>query len=112
MKRGRTVLRLLVLLSTLIASVAFVVTPAYADYTTILRSWRQGECLDSNWDGAVYTLGCNGGNYQNWHIEHYSLDQYRVRDMETGRCLDSNWNGDLYTLPCQDPNDWQKWMLF
>jgi hypothetical protein len=117
---GRVVARLMLLLSVLIASVAVVPTAAHADFTTIWRNYRTGRCLDSNDAGHVYTLGCNGGNYQNWRVEYFtSLDCepaygecypiYRIRNAQTRRCLDSDFNRSLYTSPCQDPNLWQKW---
>ncbi|GAA4197819.1 RICIN domain-containing protein [Microbispora amethystogenes] len=79
-----------------------------------LKNYATGRCLDSNWDGAVYTLPCapNGTNaHQMWE----PLLQYRdgvnpdivvLRNDATGRCLARiNSTGELRTIVECDDND-------
>jgi Ricin-type beta-trefoil lectin domain len=67
-------------------------------------------CLDSNYSGSVYVLGCNGGNYQKWHFYAVGNGRYNVVDQQTGLCLDSNNSGSIYTLSCNGGN-YQNWWL-
>ncbi|WP_018352641.1 RICIN domain-containing protein [Longispora albida] len=68
-----------------------------------------GYCLDGDYAGRVYTMGCNGGNYQNWYVIDHGTSQELV-SAQTGRCLDSNAVGNVYTLPCNG-TAYQKWTL-
>ncbi len=99
-------------LATVAAVGAVVATagPARATHITYYNSVQNlatGFCLDSNYEGRVYTLGCNGGNYQKWRAVATS-NGYELRNGQTNRCLDSNYEGAVYTLPCNGGN-YQKW---
>jgi Ricin-type beta-trefoil lectin domain-like len=111
----RKAVLLAVVLGALISSAALGVAPAGASSTTVLRSWTQGQCLDSNYVGNVYENNCNGGNYQNW-VLNYDLNgvgqQSTLQDAQTGLCLASYGfnSADMLTENCDgDPN--QQWWV-
>ncbi|WP_080682397.1 ricin-type beta-trefoil lectin domain protein [Sorangium cellulosum] len=67
-----------------------------------------GRCLDSNYQGHVYAIECNGGDYQRWNRWHVGQGVFELYNAQTGRCLDSNHQGEVYTLPCNN-GSYQRW---
>lgn len=115
--RARGVLRkaalLAVVLGGLIPAAALTAAPASASTTTILRSWSNGACLDSNYAGAVYEGPCNGGNYQNWDLNfNFNVlgEQSQIKDNQTGLCL-AHLPGGMLTEGCNSGDRYQLWFV-
>jgi hypothetical protein len=75
-----------------------------------LRNLATGRCLDSNYEGKVYTLACNGGAFQKWNIT-FDATEYQIRNVQTGRCLYSNAQGNVYANACSG-GPYQRWVIF
>jgi hypothetical protein len=74
-----------------------------------VKNVATGFCLDSNADRQVYTLGCNGGSYQQWALSKGRFGTV-LKDVATGFCLDSNADRQVYTLGCNG-GSYQQWAL-
>lgn len=71
------------------------VAPAWSSSTSsagAVRFQSQGgdrDCLDSNWEGDVYSIACNARDYQRWYIEPgLEPGLYRLKNKKTGRYLE------------------------
>lgn len=64
-------------------------------------------CLDSDHQGRVYTIPCNGGDFQLWRMS--ASPTLTIVNHATSRCLDSNEAGQVYTLPCNG-GQFQRWL--
>lgn len=90
------------LLAGVLAGPVTVVAAAEASATMLqgqFQNWATGGCLDSNFNGDVYTLPCQqGNNYQRWIIEGPTFhtagyDEWRIQNVATGKCL---WMADWF----------------
>ena len=80
-----------------------------SDFGTVtLQNVETGRCLDSNTDREVYTLACNGGSFQKWHVIGSDFGTVLLKNLATGFVLDSNHAHDVYTL-LANGGSYQKW---
>ena len=64
--------------------------------------YQTGRCLDSNYNGDVYTLPCNGGPYQQWWLG----PDFELCDYQTGRCIEAQGQDIHAYFPSGDPSQW------
>jgi len=95
--------------SAVFASILTAAVTAVAANGNTYQNLATGFCLDSNANGQVYTLGCNGGSYQKWVVTSNGATRI-FKNLATGFCLDSNANGQVYTLGCNG-GSYQKWVV-
>lgn len=103
-----------VLIAAVSASVMTSTGSAWADGGHTWRNASTGRCLDSNANGDVYTLDCNGGDYQIWdEYQLYGTDGgptglWELKDHATGRCLIVRATQSMYahTSACTTDDTW------
>jgi hypothetical protein len=66
-------------------------------------------CLDGDAQGTVYTMPCNGGDYQNWTPQQAG-GGFTFKSKATGLCLDSNEGRSVYAMRCNG-GDYQVWAV-
>ncbi len=74
----------------------------------VLINEADGNALDSNHKGRVYSLKPNGGSYQKWIVTEHDDGKLELTNFETGLLLDSNFIGDVFTR-ARNGGDNQKW---
>ena len=68
-------------------------------------------CLDSNYNGAVYTNPCwSNDTFQKWHTVNIEFgDNKLLQNNQTGRCLDANRHQAPFTERCNPKDYYQMW---
>jgi serine/threonine-protein kinase len=96
LKQARFLRRVMLVLVTSFGLMALMAPePASAEWLTHFQNWATGKCLDSNWNGDVYTLPCQRVNpYQTWEVRYFGQYGYlgarrEIKDHATSRCLGS-----------------------
>jgi serine/threonine-protein kinase len=95
-----------------ISAVVFIagrVMPASAASELTFENNATGYCLDSNYDGNVYSLPCNGGNYQVWNFTSNPNGGVYIQDAQTGWCLYSDGSGNISTWYCTSALRGEAW---
>ncbi|MER5889573.1 hypothetical protein ABT160_37600 [Streptomyces sp. NPDC001941] len=69
--------------------------------STTLKNNFWGRCLDSNVQGDVYPLSCNGGSYQKWRtVQPAAGSAVMLQSVGTSRCLYQQDDGYYRTAAC------------
>jgi serine/threonine-protein kinase len=106
-RRSRSLIAVLIAL--VAASAVIIQSPAQAYVgTNVERNRTTGKCLDSNDDGAVYTLPCSipiGSNpHQLWEPIFQGNDNWadivKMKNVETGRCITLSGPNWITTQQC------------
>ncbi|MFI1398127.1 RICIN domain-containing protein [Streptomyces sp. NPDC020681] len=117
---GRAALKVgIVALALLPAAALSVVTSGNSAQASagasILRNMETGLCLDSNFNGDVYTSPCgspiDSNAFQLWERFEFR-GSVQLTNIATGRCLSQRWDRPIATEPCSLSHPsagWQFW---
>ena len=79
------------------------------EYTRKFTNQATSRCLDSNGNGAVYTLTCNRGQYQNWVLVKYLDGYFTIMNRATGLFLTGS--GSSVLARARDGTTSQDWKI-